>query len=1207
MCNILCKPRNGWTIESFCNANYSAICTQNWRLGYKQTKCVSPYVDFKEKVLMETATVIDSTVCSRGKEAKPELDSTTRSFCFKQCQSALEKEREWSFEDVWQLCRNPLTTFLGSVAQIAKYSGRVFVWVFAMGKKRIQTTASAEATRLAEDKDLGVSYGPGPDGNKFDILMQEETDGVVAAERISRILKKRGVCLCEANAPPELLSQAFDEAEVLWKAGEFGPPMQVFDSDSQFEAQLWQQVLYQDEQKVLWMSDEASSSKRRMEALKLLSQNMLEFSRGLGDILAQETGINFSHSWNAMLCLPWPCAMLMPYTGATEAEPPEADPPEQPAKRRRSAKAKAKAKGKVDDRAAYQRVQLLCWLGRLRYLHEACCNEFLQSVCLSTWGSGDPLSTDELLRSFHDNLDHEAALEDEYQKLPMLLRAPLELAVCFVALCRALAWPSRLVLAFDLKEPQKPLRKFFPPKGTSPQKFRQPPAPVATVQDDPIEVDDDEDLRVMIEGPAMENAKQLIELGFGRQQVIQAVLEAQDDPDPFGKALDLLSELAPETSSPNAMDLDVIVEVEGAKVPAVKTAGTVTCDHCQEIFQKGAFCGNCGQRMRDGGAVGASDAKEPDDDDFLVTAWAEIFDSERGRWVAVDVAFGDIISDPVVEWLHRGTPMVWICAASQQGYSDVTPRYSSRWWEVEQAREPSGNRPLQTWWKEFLESQDTSVHGSTEWSPSREAEAQDKAFLSERRKNDGVPRNKQALKHHEVYCLGPKKFCEYLRPGAKSVACVEGAYVYRREDVTVLRTPRGWMQKGRRVMDKEKPIKAVGEKSSLRNNGNATMALAIPEEEKAGSKDSKDLFGEWQTQPHEPTKGSRKSIAPTGLPALPAPAKKRKVSVTPLKGFEEKIEKLKEWMKIAGRSPWEKANDDEERTLGLWVLSAKKRILKGGVPQEQRRALQMLELIEEDEEMEESEPPEAPAAEPEAPEAAPEHGVLKISGELERLSGDMRWKMLQQWRRSYHPDKNFGREEEVKPIFHFVQDTVLPGRKKWPSSVASREATEAPPPQRRSHRETTTRRRFHRRCDGSCYTGNRSYALHIDNPHKSGGPMELPDNGLRVTLVYYINPHWDPDSGDNGGGLDVFLTDPNSAPPSASTARKAPKLRIAPHADTLAIFLAERMAHQVVETMGKERMYCLTMWCFDQFALSNFVPQVSQKQRDMQAGSDDDI
>ena len=37
-------------------------------------------------------------------------------------------------------------------------------------------------------------------------------------------------------------------------------------------------------------------------------------------------------------------------------------------------------------------------------------------------------------------------------------------------------------------------------------------------------------------------------------------------------------------------------------------------------------------------------------------------------------AYGDIIVDPVVEWPHRGTPMVWICAASQQGYSDVTSR-----------------------------------------------------------------------------------------------------------------------------------------------------------------------------------------------------------------------------------------------------------------------------------------------------------------------------------------------------------------------------------------------------------------------------------------------------------------------------------------------------------------------------------------------------
>ena len=67
-------------------------------------------------------------------------------------------------------------------------------------------------------------------------------------------------------------------------------------------------------------------------------------------------------------------------------------------------------------------------------------------------------------------------------------------------------------------------------------------------------------------------------------------LQAQDDPDPFGKALDLLSEFGPETSSPNAMDPDVIVEVEGAKAPVVKTAGTVTCEHCQVTWMKDEIC-----------------------------------------------------------------------------------------------------------------------------------------------------------------------------------------------------------------------------------------------------------------------------------------------------------------------------------------------------------------------------------------------------------------------------------------------------------------------------------------------------------------------------------------------------------------------------------------------------------------------------------------
>lgn len=171
-----------------------------------------------------------------------------------------------------------------------------------MGKKRIQVTASGEAMRWADEEEGEVAREPGPEGNEFDVFMQAESDNLRAAEKVVNYLKARGVCLCEANAPQDLLSAAYDEAEALWDAGEFGPPMAVFDQDSQIEAQLWQQVLYQDEQKVVWLKDDTKLAKTsKADSLRLLSGNMMDFARGLADILAEETGIRFTHLWNAML------------------------------------------------------------------------------------------------------------------------------------------------------------------------------------------------------------------------------------------------------------------------------------------------------------------------------------------------------------------------------------------------------------------------------------------------------------------------------------------------------------------------------------------------------------------------------------------------------------------------------------------------------------------------------------------------------------------------------------------------------------------------------------------------------------------------------------------------------------------------------------------------------------------------------------------
>jgi len=129
----------------------------------------------------------------------------------------------------------------------------------------------------------------------------------------------------------------------------------------------------------------------------------------------------------------------------------------------------------------------------------------------------------------------------------------------------------------------------------------------------------------------------------------------------------------------------------------------------------------------------------------------------------------------------------------------------------------------------------------------------------------------------------------------------------------------------------------------------------------------------------------------------------------------------------------------------------------------------------------------------------------------------------------------------------------------------------------------------------ACYSGDNTYSFHLDNPHSPEEGQGLPDNGLRLSMAYYINPHWDPSTGYNGGGLDVFLTDPGAAPSSAASARTSDRLRIAPHADTLVAFLSDRMAHKVIETKGRDKWFVLWMWCLEGEPMGEFPIKVCER------------
>mmetsp|Transcript_41916 Transcript_41916/g.125326 ORF Transcript_41916/g.125326 Transcript_41916/m.125326 type:complete len:126 (+) Transcript_41916:65-442(+) len=109
LCRIVCQKRNGWTLRTFCQGSYSAICTPHWRNGYMTARCVSPHAEWVEKRMQETQCCVDATVRTRGKEGRPEADKDTRSFCLVRCEDPTSWERDWTTSEIWDVCRHHMT------------------------------------------------------------------------------------------------------------------------------------------------------------------------------------------------------------------------------------------------------------------------------------------------------------------------------------------------------------------------------------------------------------------------------------------------------------------------------------------------------------------------------------------------------------------------------------------------------------------------------------------------------------------------------------------------------------------------------------------------------------------------------------------------------------------------------------------------------------------------------------------------------------------------------------------------------------------------------------------------------------------------------------------------------------------------------------------------------------------------------------------
>eukprot|EP00746_Dinoflagellata_sp_MGD_P069468 gnl/MRDRNA2_/MRDRNA2_28452_c0_seq1.p1 gnl/MRDRNA2_/MRDRNA2_28452_c0~~gnl/MRDRNA2_/MRDRNA2_28452_c0_seq1.p1 ORF type:complete len:801 (+),score=135.73 gnl/MRDRNA2_/MRDRNA2_28452_c0_seq1:103-2505(+) len=752
------------------------------------------------------------------------------------------------------------------------------------------------------------------------------------------------------------------------------------------------------------------------------------------------------------------------------------------------------SKQQIND--SIRRAHMICYLGRLRHLHSACEHPLLQAVALSSWGSvasTDDISPQDLLERFacvHPLLS-ETVVHDSAMISSPLIRALQavrtgtgqlpDLAIAFVAYCRANDVPARLVLAVPLTR-----------GGRDP--FCDEKSNVVLESNSAVDCCESSSAACASRkhgggGGMVEMPDVLKEMGISNDAWVAALLqsEMEEADDPISHAVELLMEGEASSSMPS-VGKECNLGCQSNECNSNCGKGSITnCPSCNEKIGKShKFCGSCGALLPGrGGEVLQEQGEESVQellDEELVQVWPEVYDASMEQWVAVDLKYHLIIPDPAHEWLHRGTPMLWVCSADDQLSNtpacllrDVTARYSPNWWQVSQAR---GSGAFQEFWNSALSQLSSKeLHPSTQ---ACEADSKDVLNLRKRQMHGGsMPQTKAGLRHHPMYCTeSVLRIHEGLRPEAKPQGYVDGEHVFLRTDVTQLRSAERWRLLGRVICEGQEPISRKGSKLKF--------------------------FAEWQTRPSTelvlrkvsksklmPSRGSgrprrsasvgrgrgrKRPLSSDGvelvLPALPAPKKSRKVSQLPAH-FKKALSKLEEWLQKRGYLPWSQGNDSAERKLGRWVEVQRIAYHAGRLNPEQVSKLEAFEQwnwgpqtsngTSHAQTGSSKHPPSASSSSAQPPAQPPDFTdstggsverwqqltLQRLAAALANLSdAAARRQQLRQWQRIYHPDKNPGRTEEVQRIFRWVQEC-------W-YREGFRVVSDATPYETQQHREAPT-------------------------------------------------------------------------------------------------------------------------------------------------------
>ncbi|WVW84955.1 hypothetical protein I302_106991 [Kwoniella bestiolae CBS 10118] len=249
--------------------------------------------------------------------------------------------------------------------------------------------------------------------------------------------------------------------------------------------------------------------------------------------------------------------------------------------------------------------------------------------------------------------------------------------------------------------------------------------------------------------------------------------------------------------------------------------------------------------------------------------WAEIFSRSDQRWIPVDPVQGIIRKKTHYEPTSDSGPirMVYVVAYEEDGFArDVTLRYTKNFGaKISKLRVPA-RKDEQEWWE--------STMGFLTRPYRLNRDELEDAELETSQISEGMPMHMSGFKDHPIYVLERHLKREEIIQPKTQVGKFRGEAVYRRANVVACKTAETWMRVGRRVKDKQEPLKWVKQRAVTLQKRRA-QELAVQE---TGEAIQQGLYAEYQTEFYIPPPikdgvipqnsfGNIDLYAPTMLPA----------------------------------------------------------------------------------------------------------------------------------------------------------------------------------------------------------------------------------------------------------------------------------------------------------------------------------------------------